>query len=656
MDDNGRITIPETPDSGHITRRTSARTNKGQITSTPYYQETFNSPKRRPTRNQGGGEAGLAFMAELVTPEPYDIEEAMNSPDKTKWLAAMREELAELHRLGTWELPPSKMMLEDQQVLGSRWVFKVKADGRYRARLVAKGYNQQYGVHYFDVTAPVARHESLRTLLAIAAEWDLVITQVDVKAAFPNSPLDVPILMRLPGSEDNEKEVIVLLKKCLYGLKQSGRAWYQFLSEILQQAGFERCSADECVFIHQEGRIIILVYVDDLLVFSKTPHSITFLLDALREKVTITVSQGNDIQNSTLQSQRFRFLGMQLSITRTLGQPTQIRLDQEEYIDSILNRFGMQDSKPYSTPAVPKHRQIPRVTLDSNGIEIQAESVDKGVYQAAVGSLMYAMTCTRPDIAYAVSTVSQFASDPSTDHWIAVKRIFRYLKKTKSLGLVFKGISEDYEGTNSFLPVGYSDADWAGGYDRKSVGAFIFLLNGTAISWSSKKQDTVALSSTESEYMALTKAGKEAIWLRKLLHRILYNPLPGEVLDRFPSITINGDNQGSLALAHNHQYHPRTKHIDVQYHWIREKVTQPVKNSQNPPIELSYCPTNEMVADALTKALPAERMEYFTTQMGLKAVRPLQKQGEALHIEGKEEVEGMWYFDRGNGFWTWDSL
>lgn len=246
------------------------------------------------------------------------------------------------------------------------------------------------------------------------------------------------------------------------------------------------------------------------------------------------------------------------------------------------------------------------------------------------------MTCTRPDIAYTVSTVAQFASDPSQEHWMAVKRIFRYLKKTRGYGLVFKGRS-------SQTPEGYSDADWAGGYDRTSVGAFVFILNETAISWCSKKQSSVALSLTESEYMALTQTGKEAIWIRKLLRQ-----LPA-FTQQLRSTMIYGDNQSSLALAHNGQYHSRTKHIDIQYHWIRENVIEvedPISGLVPPPLALSYCPTTEMVADALTKALSDEKLKYFAARMGLYEET---SQGLALNVEDDfeeyEELEGMWYFD-----------
>lgn len=367
-------------------RRVSSRSTKGQTLSTPYAKETFPTTKHSNRHGQDQGEAAYALMVETVHAsepnEPATLEEAMDSVNKSSWLAAMRSEIEELERLGTFEFPTLQDMENvpgDQQILGSRWVFKIKADGRYRARLVAKGYAQQYGIHYFDTTAPVARHESLRTLLSIAATTNACITQVDVKAAFPNSPLDIPILMKLPKFRKDNKDAIVLLKKALYGLKQSGRAWYKFLLDILISLDFERSEADECVFIHKERKVTVLVYVDDLLVFSQNKEDAEFLLIALQQKVEITITHGTpDPSNSTL---RFRFLGMQLSLTKSLENGTQIRLDQAQYVDSILSRFNMQDCKPTATPAVPKHRLAPRSIVD-------ASSFDSSTYQSAVGSLM----------------------------------------------------------------------------------------------------------------------------------------------------------------------------------------------------------------------------------------------------------------------------
>ena len=205
------------------------------------------------------------------------------------------------------------------------------------------------------------------------------------------------------------------------------------------------------------------------------------------------------------------------------------------------------------------------------------------------------MLGTRPDIAYAVSKVSQYSTNPNQSHWSAVKRIFRYLAGTLHRGLCFGLLGPG---------IGFTDADWGSGDDRRSIGGYTFILNGAAISWNSKKQSTVALSSTEAEYMALTQAVKESIWLQAILEDL------GARRHAKDLQCISIDNQGALALAKNPQFHARTKHIDIQHHFVRECV-------QNEQIILTYCSTADMTADIFTKALPLPAFKKHALGLGL---------------------------------------
>jgi hypothetical protein len=218
-------------------------------------------------------------------------------------------------------------------------------------------------------------------------------------------------------------------------------------------------------------------------------------------------------------------------------------------------------------------------------------------YHEAVGSLMYASLGTRPDITYAVQTVSRFTKNPGAAHWEAVKRIFRYLKGTRELWLSYGGIAREL--------TGYADADGNMAEDRHAISGYAFLLHGGAVSWTTKRQEIISLSTTESEYIAATYAAKEALWLRSLISQLFDTTLD--------ATTLFSDNQSAIALTKDHQYHARTKHIDVRFHFIRWIV-------ENGSLRLIYCPTEDMVADTLTKALPSPKVKHFAAELGLVSV------------------------------------
>jgi hypothetical protein len=318
--------------------------------------------------------------------------------------------------------------------------------------------------------------------------------------------------------------------------------------------------------------------VDDLIILGKDLNSIDKVKERLRAE--FEMKDLGELQY---------FLGIQVQRDRSKRR---LHINQSGYISSILERFGMDDSKLAPTPiatGTTLHKAIDGDTL-----------VDLKPYQSMVGSQMYAMLCTRPDIAYAVSQVSQHSSAPTATHQSTGKRGFRYLNATSTMGIT-------YDGSNGLTLEAYCDADYAASERRKSMMAFLFKLAGAAVSWMSKLEPTVAISSTESEYMALLQAVKESIWIQRFLKELgRYSMVKN--IDR-----IMEDNQGAIALAHNPEYHARTKHIDVQYHFVRECV-------EMGKVKLVYCPTEEMVADALTKPLARDRHWGFLRKMGLETM------------------------------------
>jgi len=283
------------------------------------------------------------------------------------------------------------------------------------------------------------------------------------------------------------------------------------------------------------------------------------------------------------------FLGIE--ITRDRAART-LRLSQTSYIAKILERFQMSECKPTATPMVQSSKPS---SEDSEPLPADVP------YRSAIGSLMYLMICTRPDLGFAVGRLSQHCENPLKCHWNAVKRVYRYVKGTQDMGIVYDAKSAD----SSDIPIiGYSDSDWAGCNDsRKSTEAYVFLLTGGAISWRSKKQSIVALSSCEAEYISACTAAKEAIWLSKVMQNMLGTDKPSP-------ITVLMDNQGSIKSAQNMSINARNKHIDIRHHFVRDAVAKK-------DVLLAYCPTSDQVADILTKPLIRVLFEKFRSLMGI---------------------------------------
>ena len=513
--------------------------------------------------------------------EPVTLKEARMSPNAKEWQEAADLEYESLLENETWDLVE---LPKGRKAVGSRWLFKVKHHGdgrleRYKCRLVAKGYSQLYGADYDETFAPVVRFSSIRTLLSFAVQNNLHVHQMDVVTAFLNGHLEEEIYMEQPEGyvKPGQEHLVCRLEKSIYGLKQSPRCWSKSFTEFMTKIGFTQSTSDPCVFVRSGQELEILaVYVDDLILITESTERMNELKMALNERYKM-----KDMGELS------HILG--ISVVQDKGK-NRVLLHQKQYLETILQKYGMENANPVATPADPNVK-----LRKSDGV---SNPVNPSTYQSMVGSLLYAAMATRPDIAQAVSAVSKFNANPDAAHLTAVKRIFRYLKGTVNLAL-------KYEQSDSGALIGFSDSDWAGDQDdRRSTTGNMFLLNGGPVSWLSKKQVTVALSTAEAEYVALSQAAQEATWMRRLLSDLRMEATSTVILE---------DNQGAIAIAKNPVNHSRTKHIDIRYHYIRECV-------QNGQIELQYCPTDEMKADILTKPLTKQKFEYLRGQIGLVPV------------------------------------
>jgi len=520
----------------------------------------------------------FALISAAVISEPATIKQAFEGEHAEEWKAAADEEYHALMENKTWELVDRP---KERKVLSNKWVFRIKyqSDGsidRFKGRLVVRGFEQVHGLDYNETFAPVVKFDTIRTLLAFAIQNDLLIHQMDVVTAFLNGVIDQEIFMEQPDGYvvHGQESKVCKLKRSLYGLKQSPRCWNQVFDTFLSSIGFSKSEADPCVYIAYNPFVIIAVYVDDLIVLTKTQHEM--------DRVKVVLSDRFRMKDM---GQLHYCLG--ISIVQDKENNT-VYLHQNQYIENLLKKFNMVDSKVVATPT-----DINVKLCKDDGV---SQPVDKVLYQSLVGSLLYAAIATRPDIAYAVGVAAQYCSSPNHSHLTAAKRILRYLKGTACYALSYKKKDETL--------VGLSDSDWAGNIDdRKSMTGNLFLYGDGAISWLSKKQPVVALSTSEAEYIALSYAVQEAIWLKSLLTSV------GVVVDK--PIIIKEDNQGAIAIAKDPVKHTRAKHIDIRFHFLRDVI-------KRGDIELEYCSTENMTADILTKPVSKNKFVKCRDEMGLK--------------------------------------
>ena len=508
--------------------------------------------------------------------EPNTVNEALKGTDSQKWIEAMKTEMQSLNDNHVWELVDAP---EKARIVNCKWIFKckLKENGqveRYKARLVAQGFSQRPRIDYEETFSPVVRFESVRTVLAVAAEKNWKIHQMDVTTAFLNGELNESVYMRQPEGyvEQGKENMVCKLKKSIYGLKQSPRCWNSTLDTHLQNMGFMQMKSDPCLYLLHE--LILAVYVDDILICGRTDQEI--------EKVKSDLARRFNIKD--LGELKY-FLGVNMVQN---VKHSQIWIGQPMYTELMIKEFEMLDAKTAKSPVNPSLKLKKASTEDI--------PVNQEMYQSAVGKLLYLAIRTRPDIAYAVSSVARFTTNPTEEHWKAVKHIFRYL-----LGTMYNGIQ--YSQTGKIECKGYSDADWGGDLDdRKSTSGYVFQIGGGPVSWQSRKQGCVAISTSEAEYIALTSAAQEGIWLCRLL-----DELTGKQTN---PIVIYEDNQSAICLSKNPQFHGRSKHIDIKFHFIRDRVKEGT-------IVVEYCRSEDMLADMYTKGLYGEKFKRLRNMNGI---------------------------------------
>jgi len=425
----------------------------------------------------------------------------------------------------------------------TRYVYDIKHDSegnmtRYDARLVAQGFNQVPGRHFDETWAPVLSSATTRALFAVAAARDWEVHNVDVKTAFLNAKMDKEMYITLPvGAEPGEEDDVRRLNLALYGTTQAGRLWGIKLNKDLNAIGAVRSKVDPCLYTWSHpvhGLVYILVYIYDLIVAGKSLEGV--------QMVKASVSASFDVRDM---GEVKDFIGMKVMRDRAAKV---ITLSHPGHVSSLLEAFQMEKSAPNKMPMVSGAKRF------KTGENLLPEG---NRYADLVGSLLYLSTTTRPDIAFAVGVLSRYMAGLEEDHMRAAKGVLRYLRGATRLGVVY----------GDEKPVqGYVDADWAGDIDaRRSTTGFVFTLNGGPISWTSKRQPTVATSMAEAEYVAAAMATKEAMWLRKILSGL---GVDGD------AVPMGEDNQACLALVNNPEATGRTKHVDVAYHMVRDYVAR----------------------------------------------------------------------------------
>lgn len=526
-------------------------------------------------------EANIA--SSLRIKEPKTLAEAMRLPEAKQWMKAMQDELKIIEKNETWEEVEIK---KNRRAIDCKWVYKVKYDehgnvSKFKARLVAKGFTQKYGVDYDEVFAPVARQQTLRMLLSVAGVRNYNVKQYDVESAFLNGEISEEIYMKQPpGFKKNDK--VLRLKKSLYGLKQAAKVWNEKLHETLINAGCIQNQADKCLYTaqSQEAVCYILTHVDDIIIADNNNNFADMIIEKLKRKFII-----KELGNVN------HYLGIDIK----KDAEGNFEISQPNYIDKIVEEAKLQDARNSRTPINTGYYKI-----DKDGTEDQKKPLHTNEeFRKLIGMLLYLSTNTRPDISIGVSILSQRVSKPTVNDLSEVKRMIRYLKTTRN-----EKLKLSRKGENECLKA-YTDADWAEETrDRKSHSGFLAQINGGTFAWSCRKQSLVALSSTEAEYIALCEATKEIIWLREVAK--CFNVNTSEPTEIFV------DNQSCMKIAENGKFSNRTKHIDTKYHFVRDQARKNI-------VTFKYIPTNENLADMLTKPLGPSKLKELRNNAGLNS-------------------------------------
>ena len=574
----------EFSDSGGLLSSTSTLDHDSSYTSTA--ESNNSSPQFCLAVHQS--------VADILNPEPKSYKQVLSSPDKDAWTNAINSELNSIindKEAATFMF--RKYLPRAANLLPSRFVLKHKpstavSKAKFKARLVCGGHRQTTE-DYDEIFSPVVRFTTIRTLLALTSLHNWTTAQFDVECAFLNAPLEEEVYIRIPDGCDkflpkgmNTENGVIKVLKAVYGLKQSPRQWNQELHRLLTSLKFVQSQIDHCLYSLRvpklqngkktgESVVHLTVYVDDVALFGD------------QDLIKWVVKKVNQTYTITDQGELRDILGVQIH-----RKENKILINQERFINKILKSFSMETCNPKKIPCSMDLKLEKRMEAQT---EKEKEYMSKIPYRSLVGSLLY-LQLTRPDISYAVKELSRFLNNPGPKMWAAAKNVLHYLKGTIHHGIQFGGKAA--YNTLAKSPdqlVGFSDSDWAGQVDdRKSTSGLIFFLNNGAITYASKTQKCVALSTAESEYVALGEAAREALYLRMLLKDL--------GLEQTEPTVIFEDNVACEKLTKHNIQHSRTKHIEIKHHFIREAV-------QNKSIDVQHLASTEMLADLLTKGLAA---------------------------------------------------
>lgn len=518
---------------------------------------------------------------DFVENYPDTLSEMKKRDDWKYWEAAVKEEMSSHEKNKTWTL--TKLPV-GRKLISCKWVFRIKrgeggAPDRYKARLVARGFSQRYGYDYVETYAPVARLDTVRTLLAVANQHRLKVHQLDVKTAFLNGKLQEDFYMALPEGLQVESDFVCRLNRALYGLKQASRAWNERFHQFVIKLKFRRSENDRCLYVREENgeKVFLILYVDDILIAC---HDSNIILELKQQMM-------KEFEMSNLGEVSY-FLGMH--IERDI-EKRYMKITQRSYLESLLRRFRMEDCKVVGTP-MECHLKLKKGT-----------EADKtcNPYRELIGCIAYVAQTSRVDLCAAVNLLSQYQSCPTDEHWSYLKRILRYIKGTLDVGLEFKG------GETEEAVVVYSDADWGNDIsDRRSISGYIIRVFGGTVAWLTRKQQTVALSSTEAEFVALCTAACEGVWIRRLL----------EDLGVFVKGAVRylEDNQSCIRVAEEPRDSRRMKHVDIKFNFIRELV-------QDGQIAIEFIPSDLQLADIMTKGLPPMAFRRLRDLIGVVGSR-----------------------------------
>jgi hypothetical protein len=506
---------------------------------------------------------------------PLTYKDAVEGPDSDLWKIAIDSEVNSILEKNVWELVDRPY---HRKPIRGKWKFKVKynPDGtvdKYKARLVAQGFNQEFGIDYEDTYSPVASLSTFRLLYSIAVKKGWHVEHMDVKTAYLNGHLEEDIYMEIPEgfAGFGSRNRVCKLVHSLYGLKQSGKCWNAELDRRLIKQGLKRSCKDPCVYYRStvDGRMFVIVYVDDLVLITETEHGMEKLKDNIKAESEVA-ELGN--------------LKFYLKLVSRKDEEGNVYLSQGPYIRSILDRYGMSQCKPVSTPL------DPGIVLQKNTDDINDETkklMEKVPYRQAIGSLQYLVQGTRPDIAFAVSKLGQYSSNPEMKHWNALKHVLRYLQSTADFELKIE--------IGEVRIDAFCDADWASCIDeRKSQTGYLVRVGNSPVIWKSYKQKCISLSTQEAEYISITECTKEILWITQLLKEIGL-----EDCYQYP-IRIRTDNQAAMILASKPIMTGRSKHIEIKYHFVQDVVARGI-------MKLEYVQSTENAADIFTKALPKLR-------------------------------------------------